>query len=121
MGTNKLFRNLFVISLTIILICLSVLAAGSLPDEEPTLSNEIDYSKLNFEILNKNETCEESLELLYSTENKEYYTYCKENVYIKWENGEIDTIEESIVENKITIESLNNYDIEIVAVDKNEN
>ena len=69
----KLFVSFLLFS--IILICLSVIAAGSLPDEEPTLSNEIDYSKLNFEILNKNETCEESLELLYSTENKEYYTF----------------------------------------------
>ena len=118
MGTNKIFKSLFVISLTIILICLSVIAAGSLPDEEPTLSNEIDYSKIRFELLNKNKTCEESMELLLSTETANYYTYCKENMYIKWQNGEIDTLEEALNENKITIESLNNYDIEIVVVEK---
>lgn len=121
MGSNKLFKSIFVISLTIILICLSVIAAGSLPNEEPSLSNEIDYSKLKFELLNKNETCEESLSLLYSTKTTEYYTYCKENIYIKWQNGEIDTVEEALSESKITIENLYNYDIEIVAEDINEN
>lgn len=118
MGTNKIFKSLFVISLTIILICLSVIAAGSLPDEEPTLSNEIDYSKLRFELVNKNKSCEESMELLYSTETANYYTYCKENVYIKWQNGEINTVEEALTKNKVTIESLNDYDIEIVVVEK---
>lgn len=121
MGSNKLFKSIFLVSLGIVLICLSVIAAGSLPNEEPSLSNEIDYSKLKFELLNKNETCEESLSLLYSTKTTEYYTYCKENIYIKWQNGEIDTVEEALIDGKITIENLYNYNIEIVAEDINEN
>ena len=121
MGTKKIFKGLFVMSLTFILICLSVIVAGGLPNETPTLSPEIDYTKLRFEIVNKNVTCEESLELLYSTKTTDYYTYCKENVYVKWENGEIDTLEETLDENKVNIESLKDYDVEIIQIEKNEN
>lgn len=121
MGTKNIFKGLFVISLTFILICLSVIVAGGLPNETPTLSQEIDYTKLKFEIVNKNITCEESLELLYSTKITDYYTYCKENMYIKWENGEIDTLEEALDENKVSIESLKDYDVEIIQIGKNEN
>ena len=120
MGSNNLLKNIFVIILTFILICLSVIIAGELPDEEATLSSEIDYSKLKYEVLNKNVNCEEELEKLYQTEKETFYTYCKENVYIKWENGKIDLLEEALLDNKINIEDLRNYDIEIVVVD-NEN
>ena len=86
-------------------------------NEEATLSNKIDYSKLRYDLLNKNVNCEESLEELYKTEKETFYTYCKENVYIKWENGEIDLIEDALYDEKINIDDLKNYDIEIVVVD----
>ena len=114
---NNILKKIFVISLTFILICLSIIIAGELPDEEATLSNKIDYSKLRYDLLNKNVNCEESLEELYQTEKETFYTYCKENVYIKWENGEIDLIEDALYDEKINIDDLKNYDIEIVVVD----
>ncbi len=120
MGSNSLLKKIFIIALTFILICLSVIIAGELPDEEATLSSKIDYSKLKFEVLNKNVNCEEELEELYQTEKETFYTYCKENVYIKWENGKIDLIEDALLDEKINIEDLKNHDIEIVVVD-NEN
>ena len=99
---------------------MTIIIAGELPDEEATLSNKIDYSKLRYEVLNKNVNCQEDLEELYQTNNETFYTYCKENVYIKWENGEIDLIEDALYEDKININDLQNYDIEIVVMD-NEN
>ena len=114
---NNILKKIFVISLTFILICLSIIIAGELPDEEATLSNKIDHSKLRYDLLNKNVNCEESLEELYKTEKETFYTYCKENVYIKWENGEIDLIEDALYDEKINIDDLKNYDIEIVVVD----
>lgn len=114
---NNILKKIFVISLTFILICLSIIIAGELPDEEAALSNKIDYSKLRYDLLNKNVNCEESLEELYKTEKETFYTYCKENVYIKWENGEIDLIEDALYDEKINIDDLKNYDIEIVVVD----
>ena len=114
---NNILKKIFVISLTFILICLSIIIAGELPDEEATLSNKIDYSKLRYDLLNKNVNCEESLEELYKTEKETFYTYCKENVYIKWENGEIDLIEDALYDEKVNIDDLKNYDIEIVVVD----
>lgn len=121
MGNNGLVKKIFIVSLTFILICLSVIIAGELPDEEATLSNKIDYTKLKYEVLNKNINCEDSLEELYKTEKETFYTYCKENIYIKWENGKIDLIEDALLEEKINIEDLQNYDIEIVVVNNNEN
>lgn len=121
MGSNKLLKKIFVVSLTFILICLSIIIAGELPDEEATLSNKIDYSKLKYEVLNKNVNCNESLEELYQTENETFYTYCKENVYIKWENGEIDLIEDALNDEKVNIYDLQDFDIEIVVVNNNEN
>ena len=64
-------------SLTFILICLSVIIAGELPDEDVSLSNKVDYSKLKYEVLNKNVDCNKTLEILYQTEKTTYYTYCK--------------------------------------------
>lgn len=121
MGSNNLLKKIFVVLLTFILICLSIIIAGELPDEEATLSSKIDYSKLKYEVLNKNVNCEESLEELYQTDTETFYTYCKDNVYIKWENGKIDLIEEALYDEKIKIEDLQNSDIEIVVVNNNEN
>ena len=122
MGSKSFFKKIFIFSLTFILICLSVIIAGELPDDEATLSNKVDYSKLKYEVLNKNVDCNKSLEKLYQTENATYYTYCKENVYIKWENGEIDLVEDVLLDEKVKIEELyNNTNIEIIVVDKNEN
>ena len=121
MGNNKLLKNIFVLALTFILICLSIIIAGELPDDEVSLSNEIDYSKLKYEVLNKNKTCDESLEELFRTNHKIYYTYCQENVYIKWENGEIDLLAEALIEDKILIEDLDGTNVEIVVEDINEN
>ena len=121
MGNNKLLKHIFVLALTFILICLSIIIAGELPDDEVSLSNEIDYSKLKYEVLNKNKTCDESLEELFRTNDKVYYTYCQENVYIKWENGEIDLLAEALIEDKILIEDLDGTNVEIVVEDINEN
>ena len=38
-------------------------------------------------------------------------------MYIKWENGEIDLIEDALYDEKINIDDLKNYEIEIVVVD----
>ena len=43
-------------------------------------------------------------------------------MYIKWENGEIDLVEDALLDEKLKIEELyNNTNIEIIMVDKNEN
>lgn len=118
---HKILKSIFITSLAFVLVCMSVLCAAGLSETAPSLSNELDYSKLKYEIIDKNILCQDNLEKIYSTKNKTYYTYCKDNVYIKWENGEIDLLEEALNENKIEIEDLNKFDITIVVEDKNEN
>lgn len=120
MGNNGLLKKLFIVALTFILVCLSIIIAGELPDDDPSLSSEINYKKLKFEVLNRNPECEEEMEELYRVENTTYYTYCKDDMYIKWENGEIDLLEETLLENKINIEDLIDKDLRLVVVENDE-
>ena len=121
MIAKKIFKSIFITSLSFILVCMSIICAADLSETEQPLSSTIDYSKLKYEIINKNKMCKQELEKLYSTENKIYYTYCKNDVYIKWENGKIDLLEEALVDKKIDIEDLKKFNIEIVVENKNEN
>lgn len=121
MITKKIFKSIFITSLSFILVCMSIICAADLSDSEQPLSNEIDYSKLKYEIINRNKMCQDELEKIYSTENEIYYTYCKNDVYIKWENGEIDLLEDALVDKKIDINDLGKHNIKIVVEDKHEN
>lgn len=121
MITKKIFKSIFITSLSFILVCMSIICAADLSDSEQPLSNKIDYSKLKYEIINRNKMCQDELEKIYSTENEIYYTYCKNDVYIKWENGEIDLLEDALVDKKIDINDLGKHNIKIVVEDKHEN
>ena len=121
MITKKIFKSIFITSLSFILVCMSIICAADLSDSEQPLSNEIDYSKLKYEIINRNKMCQDELEKIYSTENEIYYTYCKNDVYIKWEDGEIDLLEDALVDKKIDINDLGKHNIKIVVEDKHEN
>lgn len=120
MGSNGLVKKLFIIALTFILICLSIIIAGELPDDDPSLSNEINYDKLKYEILNKNKDCQEDMEEIYTKENTTYYTYCKNEIYVKWENGEIDLLEDALLEEKVKVEDLMNKNLRLVVVESDE-
>lgn len=121
MNKKTLIKTLFTITLSTIFVIMIGFSVSQGNNE--TSLNDITNSNTDYKIIYKADKCTSEENLIYKENNKEYYTECYklEDIYINWSDSKIDTLEESLKNKSVTIDSLKKHGLDIKVVDIYEN
>ena len=74
----------------------------------------------DYEIKDKNKTCEKEEELLFEDKKYEYYLTCKGsyNIYLEWTDGSNDLIKNALKNKKVTMDSLIEHGLKVIRHEK---
>lgn len=113
MKTRIIFKSIFLLVLFFLLIGLTIIIFS---DNNIYSRN---YPKLEDYIITYNEECNNGKELLYEDDNNKYYISCDiTNVHLKWDFGNIDSLNTALKNKKVTIDSLINHGLKVKKVEK---
>ena len=116
MKAKIVLKSIFLFILVLILIgLLYIIFTKSGNDNGVNVFKLVDYV-----IEDRTETCNEKLELIYSSKGKKYYLPCEksEYVFLKWDDGVVDSLKNAIDKEKVTMDSLMEHGLEIIVNDK---
>ena len=112
MRARLTFKIMFVFILSLLLTGLLFIIF----DKAGTRARFYDPSLVaDYVLVNKNETCVKTNELLYEDESYSYYLPCTSSydVYLEWTDGDKDLVKNALNSGKVTIGSLIDHGLEV--------